>query len=226
MSEPYTRHPRPTLWLLRDGDAFVGGEGGDTEPSFQMEVDAFYISKSPVTNEEFEVFRPDFERSPSSSLDLSPAVGVSFHEAVAYCDWYSERSGKSFRLPTEVEWEYACRGDRDTRYFFGSTPAKGDVHVWHAENTPESLPEVESLRANPFGLYEMLGTVWEWTSSLHAPYPVVPGDGREDRSAAGERVARGGSFRERLEDMSCGRRLPLAPDTVRDDLGFRIVRLL
>ena len=125
-----------------------------------------------------------------------------------------------------MEWEYAWRGDRDTRYFFGATAAKADAHVWHAENVPESLPDVESLRANPFGLYEMLGTVWEWTSSLHAPYPAVPGDGRDDRNAPGERVARGGSFRDRMEDMSCGKRLPLPPETVRDDLGFRIVRLL
>jgi formylglycine-generating enzyme required for sulfatase activity len=225
-NEPYTRYPRPTLWLLRDGDAFVGGEGGDTEPPFQMSVEAFYISKSPVTNEEFEVFRRDFERSPSSPGDLSPAVGVSFHEAAAYCDWYSERTGKHFRLPTEVEWEYACRGDRDTRYFFGSTGAQADTYVWHAENVPEELPEVESLRSNPFGLYEMLGTVWEWTSSLHAPYPVTPGDGREDRDAPGDRVARGGSFRQGVDQMGCSVRLGLAPETIRDDVGFRIVRLL
>jgi len=226
MSDPYTRYPRPTLRLLRGGDAFVGGEGGDTEPAFEMPVEALYLSKSPVTNEEYEVFRPDHERSPRSRQDLSPAVGVSFHDAVGYCDWYSERTGKAFRLPTEVEWEYACRGDKETPWFFGRTSAKADTFMWHAGNAPAELPEVESLRANPFGLYEMLGTVWEWTASLHVPYPATEGDGRDDRSAEGPRVVRGGSFRHSAEEMRCGVRKGLDPETVQDDLGFRIARLL
>ena len=79
-------------------------------------------------------------------------------------------------------------------------------------------------QANAFGLYGMLGGVWEWTSSLYLPYPVVAGDGRDDAGHDGPRVLRGGSFRIHRNELGCGVRRPAAPDTRQDDVGFRIVR--
>ena len=209
MSDPYTRHPRPTLWLLRDGDAFVGGEGGDTEPPFEMEVEAFYISKSPVTNEEFEVFRPNFQRSPSSSSDLSPAVGVSFHEAAGYCDWYSERTGKNFRLPTEVEWEYACRAGTTPAWSSGNDERDLGEYAWLLETTnnidEKYAHQVRLKKPNAFGLYDMHGNVAEWVlDGFNASYRknIVDGTANPWNIAITRypRIVKGGSWDQDQDD--------------------------
>ena len=223
---PYTRYPRSTMWLLREGDIMVGGLDADSEPVFEAEVRPFYLGKTPVTNEQYEVFRADHPRAPTSPDDDSPVVGVSFLDAVAYCGWYSEWTGREFRLPTEVEWEYACRGDTGGRTFYGERPIAAERFVWDSRNAGGRAQRVEQKRANPFGLHGTLGNVWEWTASLYLPYPVSAGDGRDDPAAPGPRVIRGGSFREDREAFATARRASSPPETGRDDLGFRIARSL
>ncbi len=95
-----------------------------------------------------------------------------------------------------------------------------------AQSITTQLPELETLKPNAFGLYGMLGTVWEWTSSLYMPYPAHAGDGRDDLALAGQRTARGGSFRTHRDAIGCGVRHALEPDQRYDDVGFRIVRFL
>ena len=226
MTDPYTRYPRATLWLLRDGEVHMGADTADTLPRFCAEVEPFYISKTPITNEMYEAFSGSYLRNEVSTGDDDPAVGISFMDALAYCDWYSELTGKSFRLPTEVEWEYACRADGEERYFFGEDAGKADRYIWHLGNSQGRAPTIEGLKANKFGLYDMLGGVWEWTSSLYIPYPAVEGDGRDDRTRAGERVLRGGSFRTPIDEMGCAVRRGCETDIRLDDVGFRIVRSL
>lgn len=223
---PYTRLPRPTLWLLRGDEFEMGGEGADEQPRFTARAEPIYISKAPVTNEEYEAFAPGRTRPPSSDGDLEPVVGVSFAEAGAYCDWYSEASGKRFRLPTELEWEFACRGGAGTRYYWGDDPGGGDGHSWDGDSSDGRCRQVETLGANELGLYDMLGNVWEWTASLHLPYPIVEGDGRDDRERPGPRVIRGGSFRTPRAELGSAVRAALDPEECRDDVSFRIVRLL
>jgi len=224
--ERFTQIPRCTLWLLRGGDCTIGGGGPDSRPTFVAEVAPLYISKGPITNIQYEAFQPGRERWPSSREDDAPVVGVDWRDAVAYCRWYSELSKKRFRLPTEVEWEFACRGGREGRFWWGEDPATFEGYGWDLANSGSQARVIEGKRANPAGLYDMLGNVWEWTSSLHQPYPVVDADGREDMDASGPRVARGGSFRVARDELGIAERLPLSVDTQRDDLGFRIVRLL
>lgn len=185
----------------------------------------FYISKAPLTNLQYEVFAPEHVRAAHSVGDDDPAVGVSFHAAQAYCDWYSERTGKAFRLPTEVEWEHAARAESEAPVWFDGA-AEAERYVWHAGNSDGRLHPIESKRANPFGLFELLGTVWEWTSSRYRPYPVVEGDDRDARGGSEPRVLRGGSFRSPLEQLTCSLRRGEAPDARLDDVGFRIVRSL
>ena len=225
MDGPYTRYERSTLWLVRGGDLDVGGDEADAQPSFEAEVGPFYISKTPLTNLQYEVYRPEHERAAHSAGDDHPAVGVSFEDAQGYCDWYSERTGKNFRLPTEVEWEHAAKAETDEAVWFRNAK-DAERYVWHAGNSDGVLHPVESKRANPFGLYEMLGGVWEWTSSKYRPYPVVDGDGREERGGSDKRVLRGGSFRSPLEELTCTLRRGESPDIRLDDVGFRIVRSL
>jgi formylglycine-generating enzyme len=222
---PYTRYERSTLWLVRGGEPSIGGEEPDAQPVFEAEVAPFYISKAPLTNVQYEVFATEHVRAGHSSGDDDPAVGVSFHDAQAYCDWYSERTGKAFRLPTEVEWEHAAKADTDESVWYRDA-ADAERFVWHAGNSDGRLHAVEGKRGNPFGLYELLGSVWEWTASRYRPYPVIAGDGRDERGGDERRVLRGGSFRSALDELTCSLRRGEAPSACLDDVGFRIVRSL
>lgn len=222
---PYTRVPRTTLWLLREGEVTIG-DGTSDRPQFTVSVRPIYIGKAPITNDEYEAFDPAHRRSHTSTGDRDPVVGVSFADAIGYCRWYSAASSKDFRLPSEVEWEFACRGNTAPPYFWGSDPKAGDPHVWDAATSSGHAHPVETSRANPFGLHDLLGNVWEWTASLFLPYPVTDSDKRDDPSLPGPRVIRGGSFRTPRADLSSAARQSLDPSECRDDLGFRIARYL
>ena len=210
----YTRYPRAILWLLRGGTVRIEEPAG--RPAFLANVEPLYIGKEPVSNLQYEALDRDYTRSPVSPGDDDPAVGIDYHAALGYCDWYAEISRKPIRLPTEVEWEYACRGGNTQRYFFGNDPSLADDFIWDSENSAGRVQPFRKKRANPFGLLGMLGGVWEWTSSLHVSFPMVESDGR--------RVLRGGSFLEHRETMGCGVRRAADPELVRDDIGFRIAR--
>ena len=95
-----------------------------------------------------------------------------------------------------------------------------------AQSMGATTPPLETLEANEFGLYDMLGMVWEWTSSLYLPYPVTPNDGRDDPNRPGNRVARGGSFQVDRTNIGSAVRKSLDPNYRSSDVGFRIVRSL
>ncbi len=197
MPDRYTHYPRAILWLIRGGEATIGDEKVPVEP--------FYLSKLPISNIQFEAFDPAFERSAYSSRGDDVAMGVDFEQARGYCEWYARVSRKPMRLPTEVEWEYACRAETTSKYFFGDSTDGADRYVWHAGNSTDMIPPLHKVRPNPFGLHSMLGGVWEWTAS---------------------RVLRGGSYRTPLGDIGCGVRRVDEPDQRADDIGFRIARSL
>lgn len=197
-AEHYTAYPRPILWLVPEGEL--------TAP--------FYLSKLPVTNEQFEAFDPGFERSALAPGDRDPAVGVSWEDAAEYCAWYAEVARKPIRLPAEEEWEHACRAGAHGRWFFGDDPETAEEFVWHRGNSGEAVPPLDGKRTNGFGLHAMLGGVWEWTAS-----PAGGGD-----PSAPLRILRGGSFRTPLDELSCSLRRAEAPDRPVPDAGFRIAR--
>lgn len=227
MREAYTRYPRPLLWLVPGGTVTVGGDEADARPRFTVEVEPFYLSKVPVTNEQFEAFDPGYLRADHAPEDDDPAVGVSYEDAAAYCRWYAEVSRKPMRLPTEVEWEHACRGGASGRLYL-EPPETLDQHAWHAGNSdPRRLPRLRDKRYNPFGLYAMLGGVWEWTASLYRPYPLDDlGRPPEDAGEPSPRVLRGGSFRTPPEQLSCSLRRAADPRLALPDAGFRVAKSL
>jgi formylglycine-generating enzyme required for sulfatase activity len=108
------------------------------------------------------------------------------------------------RLPTEIEWEYACRAETTTNCFFGAAD-DANRYVWHAGNSGDTVPPLHEVRPNPFGLQSMLGGVWEWTASG---------------------ALRGGSYRTPIEEIGCGLRRAGEPDGRDGDVGFRIARSL
>ena len=214
-AQRYTAVPRTTLWLI--------GEGELQTAAGAIEIPPFYIGKIPITNAEFEAYAPDHGRAAVALADDAPVVGVSFAEAAGYCAWYADLSGKPFRLPSESEWEYACRGGTTTRFPWGDDPEGADPYVVDARTADACLPPLEGRRPNRFGVHDMLGMVWEWTCPEDAP---APGQLSDPDDAPGFCAIRGGSFRLDRTEMACSVRRVVAAGTRRDDLGFRIVRSL
>jgi len=214
------------MWLLKGDDAHIGGEGGDTEPAHTLEVRPFYISRGPISNEQYEAYDPEHQRSESSPGDDDPVVNVSFADATGYAQWYAELSKKPFRLPTEAEWEFGARAIGATRFPWGDDPNEGGQYAWTQENSNGHTHPVDTPTPSRCGLYGMIGNVWEWTSSAYRPYPIQIDDGRDAADLNEPRVIRGGSFEEPLAELSSGRRETRTSTTRAENLGFRIVRSL
>ena len=200
------------------------------ERQHEICIDDYEIGRYEITFKEYDRFvfavGGDYLDDHDWGRDNYPVINVSWDDAVQYAKWLSEQTGETYRLPTEVEWEYACRGERGGRFFFDGEEDAADGYIRHAGNSPEGLPAIETRRANEHGLFDTLGTVWEWTSSRYAPYPVEPGDGRDGVDSPGPRVLRGGSYLTPIQEIGCGVRRAEARDYAAPDVGFRIVRTL
>jgi formylglycine-generating enzyme required for sulfatase activity len=177
------------------GGEFLMGEGDQHE----VRINDFYLGGYPVTNEEFGRFletnlkanKPGYWRDPKYNQPNQPVVGVSWDEARAYCEW------AGLRLPSEAEWEYACRAGTTSRFWSGDTDEDLARVGWYLGNSDNWIHAVGEKEPNPFGLFDMHGNVWEWVEDdWHGDYNGAPTDGSawEDKQRAGYRVYRGGSF--------------------------------
>ncbi|MEM7482240.1 MAG: SUMF1/EgtB/PvdO family nonheme iron enzyme [Acidobacteriota bacterium] len=206
MRDHYTRYPRTVLWLVPGGDL----ERPVGEP---RSIEPFYLSKVPITNEQFEAFDPGFERSPWAPDDRDPALGVSWQDAAEYCTWYAEIARKPMRLASEAEWEYACRGGLvGQRFQTGDDSEEAGRHQWDADNSEGRLHPLDDRKANGFGLFGMLGGAWEWVAAEAEDDPV--------------RVLRGGSFRTPRAGISCALRRKEGAEVAVPDAGFRVAKSL
>ena len=208
-----------TLHMVQiPGGAFVmgapDGEPGAKsaeQPQHQVTAAPFYLGKVPVTLDQWRAImgaRPEAMKIAESSFKKSgrqPAVRVSFDETEEFCARLSRRTRRNYRLPTEAEWEYACRAGTNTAFAFGPTITRdvvihdgAAIRRGNATGTHATTRPVGSLRvANAFGLCDMHGQVWEWCQdSWHGDYEYAPADGSAWRSggALHTRVLRGGSW--------------------------------
>jgi formylglycine-generating enzyme required for sulfatase activity len=172
---------------------------------------------------------PSIPSSASAAGNL-PMRDVSWDEAQLYLKWLSTFSGKPYRLPTEAEWEYAARGGTTTKYWWGdkmkggNSSCKGCGLPWQ-ESSP---PPVGSFVANPFGLYDMEGSVWEWVADCwHPSYKGAPSDGSAwAEPSCQARVIRGGSWREDSSYMLSTTRFKYDASVRQSQNGFRVARTL
>ncbi|MBC8874758.1 MAG: SUMF1/EgtB/PvdO family nonheme iron enzyme [Planctomycetes bacterium] len=224
----------------------------------------FWMGSCEVTNRQYAQFDPAhdsrFEHRTSWifseeylgwSLDgpEQPVVRVSWQRAVEFCQWLSQKTGLRITLPTEAQWEYACRAGSDLPLWYGDLDADFSTSANMADHTmrdlafegwrpraPDLVPrearfddgklvtaDVGSYRANPWGLFDMHGNVWEWTRTEYRSYPYQEDDGRNDIASSEDRVVRGGSWYDRPKRCRSGFRLSYPPYQRVFNVGFRIV---
>lgn len=209
----------------------------DEHPSHRVRITtAFYVGVTQITNSQFEAFDPEHRHLRGklgfSAEDDEAVVFVSWHEAIAYCGWLSRREGKTYRLPTEAEWEYACRAGTESHFHTGdSLPdvfLKNPQRSWYPDPARSRDDEIVSLRVgetppNAWGLNDMHGNVEEWCSDWYGPYV---GDAQTDPIgyASGDfRVTRGGSHGTELYYLRSANRSGALPDDRHWLIGFRVV---
>jgi formylglycine-generating enzyme required for sulfatase activity len=215
--QAYTEPKTGMEFVLIKGGCFQMGDSyGDGDinerPVHEVCLSDYYMGKYEVTNAQYRKFKPTHNSGKHEGMDLNgdkqPVVHVSWEDATQFARWLSKETGKTFRLPTEAEWEYAARAGSKTSRFWGNNPddaciyanvadatAKKRWPTWIAHNCDDkyavSAP-VGSFKPNAFGLYDMLGNVWEWVQDVydgtayskhprHNPVYEVPGEYRVER---------------------------------------------
>jgi formylglycine-generating enzyme required for sulfatase activity len=156
-----------------------------------------------------------------------PVTGVSWDDAVAYCRWLSQKTGKNYRLPTEAEWEYAARGGpkwTDGYKYAGSNNI--DEVAWYSSNAGSQTHAVAGKRANQLGLYDMSGNVWEWCADWYGSdyYKTSPKDNPTGPTSGSNRVQRGGSWLLDPQVCRVAYRDYSTPDYRNSSIGFRLLR--
>lgn len=222
---------------------FVMGETGDRyffsneRPAHHVTIPRdFYLSVTSVTREQlWKVcsIDPGPEHFDGDHGDF-PVCNASFFTALFFCEELSKLEKKQYRLPTEAEWEYACRGGAETAFCFGNSVQSLSRYGWSAETGTEWPQPVGLLKPNKFGLYDMHGNVWEWCSNPFQEYGDQPVIDRpiyvsirdlEESEPLADRVLRGGSFESGAGDCRSARRMPRKPDSrtlFAADSGFRV----
>ncbi len=199
------------------------GEGYDSErPQHEVTVPGFYLGKYQVTQAQWEAV---MGKNPShfKGDPALPVENVTWNDAKEFCEKLAKVTGQAYRLPSEAEWEYACRAGTT-----GDYAGDLDAMAWHSKNSGGKTHPVGQLQHNAFGLYDMHGNVWEWCEDdWHGSYAGAPTDGRawvDTPSRGSLRVARGGGWRDNAVFCRSASRYRLSPGYRDDYLGFRLLR--
>jgi formylglycine-generating enzyme required for sulfatase activity len=189
----------------------------DEGPRHPVTVAAFDIAQTEVTVAQYRRFRPG-RRPERNEGPEQPATNLNWGEAQAYCEHYG------YRLPTEAEWEFAARGGSDTPWSFGSDSSKLAGYAWYLGNSDSKTHAVGEKAANPFGLADMHGNVWEWCQDWYASYEPglqVSPTGPESGTM---RVLRGGSAWLEPRLLRSAFRDGRGPGVRLRNIGFRCAR--
>lgn len=204
------------------------GRSDSESPVHRVTIEnPFYISKSLVTQKQWKNLMGN---NPSSFKGEGlPIDHVSWKEVQEFVKKLNaiENTDK-YRLPSEAEWEYACRAGTQTRYFFGNDESKLNEYAWYVENSGRKTHSICRKKPNPWGLYDMHGNVWEWVQDeWHDNYNSAPSNGNAWEDGGGSfRVSRGGSWYCDSESCRSASRFRRETENRFGNLGFRLVREL
>ncbi|MFH1092333.1 MAG: formylglycine-generating enzyme family protein [Pseudomonadota bacterium] len=194
----------------------------DFAPKHLVKVKPFYMGRHPVTQAQWVRIMGLNKASFKGGWDL-PMETVNWYEAREFIRRLNEMMNTdAHRLPTEAEWEFCCRAGSRGDYCFEGRAFRLENYAWYAKNAGFRPRPVGQKKPNKFGLHDMHGLVWEWTSSQEMGYPYRADDGREDPNGSLPRVVRGGSWLSHEYFCRCGFRewhLPVHRD---HDIGFRV----
>ena len=256
-----------TLELVRvpSGPFVMGTEHGyaNERPAHPVVIgNAFWMGRFEITNRQYACFDPehdsgletgevyqfgDYERGHHLRRPEQPVVRVSWNQAMAFCDWLWNNTGMRFTLPTEAQWEYACRSGGTSPLWYGTLDddfsrsanlSDATHHTVDYPHVPAAVPPwrpadtrfddgwrvsapVGTFQPNPWGLFDMHGNVAEWTRSTYRPYPLIAGDGQDD--GTGRKTVRGGSWLDRPRRARSAFRIHYEPSQAVHDVGFRVV---
>jgi formylglycine-generating enzyme required for sulfatase activity len=249
--------------LIPAGQFVMGATDGagevDEAPASVVRIERpFYMGKVEVTNAQYALFDSTHDsayisilnkdqsiRGEAANREQQPVIRVNWNQAQEFCRWLSREAGAQFDLPTEAQWEYACRAGTASAVSWGSCSsdfgqlanlADQRVNDLTRGDSPRWIPSVAVFNdgsiisdhvgkypANAFGLCDMHGNVAEWTRSAYRPYPYISGDGRDNPDAGGKRVVRGGSWYDRPQRARSSFRLAYEPWQRVFNVGFRVV---
>jgi len=239
----------------------MGDAGGceDEWPVARVRIArAFWMAKLEVTNEQYRLFDPghdsrfvsktnkdQYERGFPLNGPKQPVVRVSWQQAMAFCRGLSRKTGLRFTLPTEAQWEYACRAGTSTPFSYGGLDTDFSRFANVADATARRLAvndspdwilkdprfndgalvtaNVGSYQPSTWGLHDTHGNAAEWTRTTYGPYPYRVGDGRDDDSTDGRKVVRGGSWYDRPARCRSAFRLSYPAWQGVYNVGFRVV---
>ena len=207
--------------LIRPGK-FMMGEGKDRHEVTISKP--FYVGVTEVTQAQYEAV---MGTNPSEFKGATnPVEMVSWNDATEFCKKLSEKTRQAVRLPTEAEWEYACRAGTQTAFSFGDDPSALCDYAWWAGNSGKTTHPVGQKRPNAWGLYDMHGNVFEWCADWYGEYPKGPvTDPSGLATGSGNRVVRGGSWNVAgTVNFRCASRSIDAPSYRDDRRGFRCAR--
>jgi len=244
--------PGGHFWMGSD-KALDPGAYDDELPRHRVWLDPFLIARTPVTRGLWRRVMADRRagdwRRPEPKAwrgndEALPANHVSWRDAVAFCnalsvvagrrpfyradgdDWIPDpdpAAAKGYRLPTEAEWEYACRGDTKTPWFWGDQADGTDAHAWYGDYR-QGVQPVAGKAPNPFGLYDMAGNCWEWCWDRYGPYSAEQAENPMGSDSGRPRVLRGGSFVVAPWVLRSARRHWADPEFRHQFIGFRCAR--
>jgi len=236
----------------------------DEGPQKQITISPFWMGAFEVTHDQFGIFFKNESLSQGSKvdavtrptpqyIDLSwnmgrdggfPVNSMSVDGALMFCRWLYQQTGIFYRLPTEAEWEYACRAGTKTAYFFGDDPARLKEYAWYTANSNKKYQKTGQKKPNPWGLYDMLGNLSEWTMDQYSDKYFDSAKNKDPRTqpiSRYPRSIRGGSYMDDASSLRSAARNHSEPAWNKRDpqvpksrwwltdgmfVGFRIVRPL
>ena len=202
----------------------------DERPVHKVKITKpFYMAVLEVTNFQYELFDPDHKelrgRDETSTDDDEAVVNVSWYDAQSFCKWLSDQEGLTYRLPTEAEWEYACRAGTTSNYYCGERlPKEYHKNQWLIRGRPDDVKiTVGKTPPNPWGLYDMHGNVEEWCQDWYGPYTAEAQTDPVGYSEGDFRVTRGGSHSTYAYFLRSANRAGMMPKAKNWLIGFRVV---